>query len=208
MSIQTQIDDIFNGQAFKRPLFYSYSGGLRFEMSEGGHYLNQFITAHRKGSEVCAYVFSGATHITVCVKIYGRKSLLSCYAALKSLRDSGLYPSSEKEHWTSSDEEWLGDEDYTDSLWHYIAFHLPPEYLVNALWCAFASDFGVINPNPRAMIYLFNLDNRIMVWPYDDRGMDMVGPNKELLKELYVQFNDYLLDYDRDAMDAVFATEP
>jgi hypothetical protein len=79
-------------------------------------------------------------------------------------------------------------------LWHDIAFKAPTEYLINALWCAFSSDFGCIEPNPMADIYLFNLDKEVMVWPYDDRGMDIVGP-----------FEHYLLDYDREAMDAVFS---
>lgn len=43
-----------------------------------------------------------------------------------------------------------------------------------------------------------------MVFPYDDRGMDVVGPNKNLLLQLYRQHHPYLLDYDRDAMDATF----
>lgn len=44
-----------------------------------------------------------------------------------------------------------------------------------------------------------------MVFPYDDRGMDVAGPNKDLLSQLYHQHNIYLLDYDRCAMDNTFA---
>lgn len=47
-----------------------------------------------------------------------------------------------------------------------------------------------------------------MVWPYNDRGMDIVGPNHKLLSYLYGKFNDYLLDHDRDVMDTVFAKMP
>jgi hypothetical protein len=53
-------------------------------------------------------------------------------------------------------------------------------------------------------VYLFNIPEQIMVLPYDDRGMDVAGPNRPLLKELYEAFSHYLLDYDRAAMDAVF----
>ena len=100
--------------------------------------------------------------------------------------------------------EWRGDEDYADSLWHYVAFEAPAEYLISALWCALSSDFGSIEPSPTADIYLFNLDKEVMVFPYDDRGMDIVGPNKQFLKDQYDKFGHYLLDYDREAMDAVF----
>jgi hypothetical protein len=36
MQLQKEIEAIFEGKAFLRPLFYSYPGGLRFELSEGG----------------------------------------------------------------------------------------------------------------------------------------------------------------------------
>ena len=55
-----------------------------------------------------------------------------------------------------------------------------------------------------ADIYLFNLDKDVMVFPYDDRGMDIAGPNKQFLKQQYQQFGHYLLEYDREAMHAVF----
>ncbi|MCX2796502.1 DUF3885 domain-containing protein [Microbulbifer thermotolerans] len=208
MNIREQIENTFDGKAFKRPLFYNYEGGLRFELSEGGNYLNKFLTAHRKAMEVCSQIFSGCEDITVCTRVYGGKRLLSSLSTLRPLREAGLYPISGKEHWTEFDEEWLGDEDYSDSLWHYIAFNAPSEYIINALWCALSSDFGCINPNPMADIYLFNLSKEVMVFPYDDRGMDIVGPNKQFLKELYDQFEQYLLDYDKEAMDAAFGENP
>jgi hypothetical protein len=39
---------------------------------------------------------------------------------------------------------------------------------------------------------------------YDDRGMDVVGPDRSRLTELYRRYNDYLLDYDREIMDSVY----
>ena len=124
---------------------------------------------------------------------------------LRALREAGIYPASDKEHWSERDEELCEDEEFADSVWHHIAFKIPCEYLLNALWCALSADFGsCLKPNPMAGIYLFNLDKGVMVFPYDDRGMDVVGPNKSLLKMLYDQFDHYLLDYDREAMDAEF----
>lgn len=204
MNIRAQIENTFDGKAFKRPLFYNYEGGLRFELSEGGNYLNQFVTAHRKAMEICSQIFSGCQNVTICVRVYGGKKLLTSLSALRALREAGLYPMSGKEHWTEFDEEWHGDEDYVDSLWHYIAFNASCEYIVNALWCALSSDFSRIKPNPRADIYLFNLNKEVMVFPYDDRGMDIIGPNKQFLKEQYGRFGQCLLNYDKEAMDAVF----
>jgi len=205
MDIRSQINSIFDGKAFKRPLFYNCEGGLRFELSEGGTYLNQFLTAHKKGMEVCDEIFSSEEVITVCVRIFGGKSLASRMSVVKKLSEAGLFPEGAKEHWTEIDEEWEGDEDYLDKRWHYIAFEAPKERLVNSLWCALSTDFGYIEPNPSAIIYLFNLQSKLMIFPYDDRGMDVVGVNNDQLKELYNKFNHYLLDYDREAMDVTFS---
>lgn len=204
-SFRAQIESKFDGKAFQRPLFYNYEGGLRFQLSEGGSYLNQFLTAHRKGMEICTDIFKGSEEITVCVRIYGGKTLLASLSTLRTLRETGLYPASDKEHWTEFDEDCLGDENYADSLWHYIAFTAPLECLINALWCALSSDIGMIEPSPMASIYLFNFNKDVMVFPYDDRGMDVVGPNKQFLKEQYDKFGRYLLNYDREYMDAVFS---
>ena len=54
------------------------------------------------------------------------------------------------------------------------------------------------------LLMLFNLDLGIMINPYDDRGMDVLGPNRDLLKMIYNKRNDWLLDYDREQMDAYY----
>lgn len=208
MSYRVNIEDIFEGKAFMRPLFYNYEGGLRFELSQGGSYLNQFTTAHRRAMEVCRFIFSNSENIVVCVKVFGGKTALSILPCLRSLKTIGLNPGNEREYWTEFDDEWINDEDYLSSLWHYIAFPLPIDKLADVLWCALASDFGSIEPRVNASFYLFDMDMHVMVWPYDDRGMDVVGPNTDLLSGVYYEFNSYLLDHDRAIMDAVFAKKP
>ena len=54
------------------------------------------------------------------------------------------------------------------------------------------------------LLMLFDLELGVMVNPYDDRGMDVFGPNRELLSELYKKRNGWLLDYDRERMQAVY----
>lgn len=82
-----------------------------------------------------------------------------------------------------------------------IAFRPPLSLLQNLLWCALAKDFGTIRPSPFCDIYLFNPALRVMALPYDDRGMDVVGPNREFLRQLYQKHQQYLLDHDRPQMD-------
>lgn len=53
MSLRASIEDIFQGRAFARPLFNSYPGGLRFELSEGGSNVTIFLGAMRKVRQIC-----------------------------------------------------------------------------------------------------------------------------------------------------------
>ncbi len=205
MNIEHKIEKVFDGKAFDRPLFYKLPGGLRFELSEGGDWLEQFDLAYGKAFEICSSIFDD--EIVVCLRIFGRKPLLSVLPVIKDLKSIGLYPSTKKEHWKEKniyDPEWATDE---DEYWHTIAFHLPIDALKKLLWCSLASDQG-IKPCPSAGYYLFDLEKSIEVWPYDDRGMDVVGPNHELLAKLHSKFSSYLLEYDLEAMNETFSEKP
>jgi hypothetical protein len=97
------------------------------------------------------------------------------------------------------------DEDEEPAWWLHLAFELPSQHVQNALWIALSRDLGLIRPNPRwCSVYLFSLKDRIAVMPYDDRGMDVVGPNKERLREIYNKHYKLLLDYDIEAMHSTF----
>ena len=199
MSIRNQIESIFQDKAFDRPLFYAYEGGLRFELSEGGSYIEQFITANQKANEIAQVIFSDQESISICLKFYGDISLLSSLSVFRKLKELDISIPKNSEHWSEP------DEDDDDSLWHYVAFSAPKETLRSLLWCACASDFGYIKPNPGVIVYLFNFEKEVIVFPYDDRGMDVVGNNHDFLKSVYSQFNEYQLDYDRATMEATFA---
>ena len=54
-------------------------------------------------------------------------------------------------------------------------------------------------------VYWMNTRDSILFHLYDDRGCDIIGANKEMLHPIYVQYNDWLLDYDRTRMDERFA---
>src|SRR5699024_3600191 len=43
---------------------------------------------------------------------------------------------------------------------------------------------------------------------YDDRGLDLVAKDKNKLYPLYETFNDWILDYDREAIGRIFKDEP
>lgn len=63
-----------------------------------------------------------------------------------------------------------------------------------------------IRPKARWLdsIHIADVQKRLALTVYDDRGMDVFGPNGPTLSSLYRKFNPWLLDYDRAEMDAKF----
>ena len=205
MNLQFEIERAFSGKAFARPLFYSVPEGLRFELSESGGMIEQFLVALRKSTAVCADVFHDDCQPVVCLRVHSGTNRFAHRALLQTLRTLGIGIPAERSIWIEpiDPEEWFCENQ--PEYWLNIAFETPASQLQAFLWCAMARDFGVIRPTLHCSVYLFNLQDRVMVFPYDDRGMDIVGPNRDLLSRLYQRHNAWLLDHDRPAMDAVYA---
>ncbi|MHA3737135.1 DUF3885 domain-containing protein [Pseudomonas sp. Eth.TT006] len=205
MNLQLEIDRIFRGKAFARPLFYSYPGGLRFELSETGGVIEQFLTALRKSTEICSDIFLDDATLVACLRIHSGSNRFAHRPLIHALRSAGVNIPKERSVWSEEidPEEWFCARE--PEYWINIAFEAPATLLQALLWCALARDFAAIQPKPNCVLYLLNLKKHVMVFPYDDRGMDVVGPNKGLLSQLYRLHHTYLLDYDRHTMDTTFA---
>ncbi|AZD15044.1 DUF3885 domain-containing protein [Pseudomonas chlororaphis] len=205
MNLALEIERVFGSKAFVRPLFYSYPGGLRFELSEGSGVIEQFLSALRKSTQICSDIFVGETTLVACLRIHSGSNPFAHRAAIHALRSAGIDIPAERSVWSEEIDpgEWYCENE--SEHWVNVAFEAPITLLQAFLWCALAKDFSVIQPKPRCNFYLFNLKKHVMVFPYDDRGMDVVGPNTALLLQLYRHYHAHLLDYDRPVMDITFA---
>lgn len=66
------------------------------------------------------------------------------------------------------------------------------------------ADIGGINAFA-SNVYFADTHNVILFHLYDDRGADLVAADKELLRPIYEKFNNWILDYDRETINAIFA---
>lgn len=205
MNLQLEIERIFEGKAFARPLFYTYPGGLRFELSETGGVIEQFLTALRKSAKICSDIFLDDATLVACLRVHSGINRFAHRPLIRALRSADINIPTECSVWSEEidPEEWFCEKE--PEYWINIAFEAPATQLQTFLWCALARDFSAIQPKPNCILYLFNLKKHVMVFPYDDRGMDVVGPNKNLLLQLYRLHHTYLLDYDRHTMDTTFS---
>jgi len=53
-------------------------------------------------------------------------------------------------------------------------------------------------------VYFADTKNMVLFHLYDDRGADIAGADKEMLKRLFVEFNHWILEYDRAKINSIF----
>lgn len=189
------------GDTYRFGLFYRFPGSLRFGLSSGDSPLNQVLTALRKATAVCDDVFMGEERILVHLQAFASASRFSFREMLRELRLAGIVIPSVRDVWVDQTND---DDDYGAGHWVSCAFEVPVTKLQNLLWCAVATDFGSLHPNPHCRVYLLNSHKGIVCHPYDDRGMDVIGRQKSALAELYTRHHDLLLKYDLEVMRQTF----
>lgn len=208
VDLRAELERVFEGRAFVRPLFYGYPGGLRLELSQGGSAVEQFLTALDKARRVCEFVFQEAETLTFvgCVHAFG--SRFRYRRNLRALRSAGIRLPRDRSLWIgpAPSDSMQSDADSEPDGTAHLAFQVPRRLLPNLLWCALGGDQN-IEPNPGGWLYLADLQNRVLVLPYDDRGMDIVGPNHGRLAEIYGEFRAMALAYDKATMEATFGVQ-
>ncbi len=99
MSHRDEINSTFGESALKSPIFYRNPGGLRFELSTGGTFIHQFLTAYRKANEICSYIYPNQSDLILCAEYFGEKKENDILKVARSLRELQLWPKTKKQHW-------------------------------------------------------------------------------------------------------------
>lgn len=193
---------VFGANAFALGCFYANEPALRFELSRDGHSLDLFEQAWDRAREIVDHAFGGSAELVVVVSCFGDGTPMGSRPLLRSLRACGVRVRRPRAWWSEPYHDDAVEEPETRL---FLAFPVEREGLHRLLWGALAVDL-CIRPRLEGHLFLADPARGIVVHPYDDRGMDVVGLNRALLAELYHRFNDALLDYDRVRMDGFFAS--
>lgn len=88
----------------------------------------------------------------------------------------------------------------TQLYWDLKKFKIPIDKVFREI---ILGDLGGWN-NFVSSIFLFDVENHVMVHLYDDRGLDIVSYDKNTLIPIYKKLNTWILDYDRKQIDKIF----
>ncbi|WP_106101795.1 DUF3885 domain-containing protein [Bacillus wiedmannii] len=53
-------------------------------------------------------------------------------------------------------------------------------------------------------VFLINVTKDIIMFIYDDRGCEVIAKNKEIIRNLYEKYKEWIPDYERESIDKVF----
>jgi Domain of unknown function (DUF3885) len=196
--LRDELHRVFGRDGLELGLFYRHAPALRFELSLGGSYVEMFTQAYDRAREILDAAFAETGELTVVLSQFGGGPPLAHLSGFRSVRRCGVELPRGFEAWTEP----------TDDEWHperaFLAFRCGRGEVNGLLWGALAADLG-IRPRLECRVHLADAERGILAHPYDDRGMDLIGPNHALLRELYTRFNPWLLDYDCERIDGFFA---
>ncbi|MBB5866348.1 hypothetical protein GGR61_004027 [Xanthomonas arboricola] len=204
MHLRNAIEAAFGGRAFARPLFHSHPGGLRFALSDGCSPIRRFVVALQKSQMICDEIFPIGGSLVVCLQVHAERSHFAHRKHIREMLEADIDIPPERSIWCSPAPTERELEDGGDGWLIHLAFAAPLSLLPHFLWCSMAVDCGSIRPRTSCNIYLFNLQERLLVWPYDDRGMDVVGPNHLRLSALFHKYRAHLNEYELPAMLKTF----
>ncbi len=207
--IQT-IDAAFGWRGFPDAMFYHTPFGLRFDL--GGDLVMgplRFMQALDRARAVAAALFSTSETLVAVISIYGEERTTRRHStAIQQLERIGFpHPFGSAAKVPQTDQEYIAE--FGGDLfrhWYAAQFSNHDASVSALLWASVAREMD-IRPKARGVdtIHIADLQKRLALTAYDDRGMDVIGPDRPALSSLYRTFNPWLLDYDRAEMDAKFS---
>lgn len=201
----------FGWKDFHHPLFYNSPFSLRFELGYP-HEMGpvRFIQAMDRARAITSFVFSKSSDLTIAVPFYSRHGQTDpppkLEKALRSTNFSGIISGIDRIETADLAECW----DLEAGCYRFLcSLRLPnqEDQILPFIWAAVAEEMGI---GPRfssiAKSYIADPERGLVVHIYDDRGMDVIAVERQTLRPCYERFNDWLLDYGRDRMDATFSS--
>ena len=190
MSLRSRIETTFGAHACSDAVFFAAPIGLRFALAKegAGSSADHAALATRDALRICREIFDSEGLLVDCLKTSVVDGVSELEAIQKKLQSLGVSLGSPAEVWRQACSGYDNSE-----MCEVGAFHVPAAEIRQLLWHAITADLGTLRSGPSAGVYLFNIPRGIAAHPYDDRGMDVFGPNGRALKDLGERHGDLLL---------------
>ena len=204
------LNDNFKGLRLRKPLFYSWDFGLRFDLQVGETNTDEYFQeVTRRASTIFQTAFDNSDKVFLVFMDYKYKRRKIRFSNFTFNQIDSL----EKTEINYSKEFRLYEPDDKFDI-RNIAIIKLTAYRIghkNILTAIGHTDFPPRQPRldqngflTGKEVYFVNIDKKLIFHMYDDRGLDIVSADKETLRPIYKKHNDWILDYDREQIDKQF----
>ncbi|WP_025785374.1 DUF3885 domain-containing protein [Sporosarcina sp. D27] len=216
-TLQSYMDLHFKELTLAPSLFYSWSPAIRYEISDPSVSINEPVViqlkqAFHRSITLFDEVFSGTDEMMLITDVhttlsnsYLRKRPLNVYLKYVKQRDV----LTELRHEVIPDPY---EEEEDQRVIHRFSLlckkgDIRYQQLLQAIcYEDFAHPSTILKSNPSSgvEVYFINITRDMIYHLYDDRGCDILAADKNDIRLLYESYNDWILDYDRIAIDETF----
>lgn len=193
LPIDKYLNDEFPDLKIESPLFYNAAIGIRFEIGDPDPYVSD--ERYREQVHYRSTQLFKATHnenddiyIILYLDIKRKHNKTHKLKVFRNgVKDKNILRNLSCKSIVQSDEDYVGWESYRFVLMckvseiRYITF--------------LHSDYN---------IFIINKTKHTIFHFYDSRGLDVVSNSKDALQQLFLKYNDWILDYDREIINSVF----
>jgi len=200
--LRTFLQANFKGLIVKQPLFYNWTIGLRFNLQTSSpdkeEYFDEVL---KRATTLFQKTFDPSDNLLIVFIQFKWKRRKIRFKNYFFKQIKGL----NKEEIDYRRINRLYEKNDIDDIWNVATIKVKADRLnYTETFRAIANVDFARDPNIQGQVYIINADKNIIFNMYDDRGLDIISTDKELLKSLYKTFDSWLLDYDRDEMKKRF----
>lgn len=205
------LNDNFKGLILRKPLFYSWEFGLRFDLQVGETNIDEYFEeVTRRASTIVQTAFDNLDNVFLVFidyKYKRRKIRFSnfTFKQVENLQKTEISYSKEFRLYESDDKFDIRNIAIIKATTQKINY-------ANILTAIGHTDFPPRQPRldqkgvfTAKEVYFINIDKKLIFHMYDDRGLDILSADKETLRPIYEKHNDWILDYDREQIEKQFA---
>ena len=201
------MNENFPNLELRRPVFYSWKIGIRFEL--GVDYDSDFAY---ENSPYLQGVYKRA--ITLFKSLHSNNDDIYIVVDVSDYADdfklkSKTFSRYIKEKWVlyGLNQKTIIHDDDEEGTYKTLRFTLKCKTsdfkYIPMLKAICNQDMG-IRPSIFNMVYFININRKTIFHVYDDRGCDLVATSRETIRDVYDNYNDWILAYDRNETDGVF----
>lgn len=210
IELKELLNNYFEGLIVKKPLFYNHKIGIRFNLqTEANTDEEYFNEVNKRSMLLFESVFSNDDDIYFVFYDYKykkRKVRIGnyCFKQNRSLTNKNVDYLLVRKLYRNKSHKDL----YNRAIVKTKVGNVNYKSILDAIG---KIDFPALVPRidkegvlSNKEIFFINVNKKIIFNMYDDRGLDIVASKKYDLLNIYKKYNDWILDYDRKAIDAIF----